>query len=1024
MFRHLLIILFVIICVKSNAQRHNFTKYNVTDGLVHSVVSAITEDTNGYIWAGTFDGGVSKFDGLRFTNYSQSNGLPSNAIQCIFTDDSGKIWFGTEEDGLMSYDGDDFILYNVDSGIVSNSIKQIYRHSDGNIWIATTKGINIINQNGIKEYEHNKDLTNNYVTSILEDSQGNTLIGTFNGITIINKNNEIDSLKEEDGLVNKYVVCLKQDSRGAIWIGTPLGISKYQNGKFENIVHSGSQADNWIEDIEEHPNGDIWVATRGGGVFIYNDKGFKQITDKEGLESNAVLTIYKDSSGILWLGTVGGGLHKYIDDGFTHLSKEEGLSHNLVFPITEDNDGQIWLGTYGGGINKYDPKTGEIKTYTVEDGLTGDNVFTIHKDKDNSIWLGTMSGLNKVVNGKFIQHPKYKDISIWSMIEGKKGETWIGLNSGVIRELDLNKHLYDDPSQWDNPTYGLGRAEEFKFLEGKQSASLYTKNDGFTNQSIFSMTKDAFGNIWFGSGGDGAFKYDGSNFIKYDESKGIASDYIICSILDPNGGMWFGTDKGVSYFQNDKFYNFTEQDGLSSNTINQILIDDDQNIWLGTAKGVDRLVIDEYNNLIDVSNYGKVDGFTSIETNDGSGLKDRLGNLWFGTIKGVTKIDPSKVGSNTKLTQVHISKILLFFDEVNWNEYSDSVTQWFHLPTGLTLPYNKNQLTFEFTGINMRLPEKIKYQWKLEGFDPIWSPVTDKYEANYTNIPPGDYTFLVKASNEIGIWNPEPASFHFRIEFPVWQRWWFVTMAMIIFISLLWGFIRYRINHINKMALVQQQALETERRMVESERKALRAQINPHFIFNVLNSIQFYIQDNDPLVASRYLSKFAKLMRMILENSKSSSVPLNDELEALKLYMDLEILRTEYKFEYSINIDQKIDASEIYIPPMLIQPFIENSIRHGIGPSTDAGHINIDLQLNDNIITCIIEDNGIGINASQKLNRPQNGYVSSGMKITGDRLEILNSQRSGHRMNVTITDLQDENKERHGTRVKIYIPVE
>lgn len=1018
--KHFFLYLTLLLFTKSVSQHYNFKEYNVSDGLIHSTVTAITEDQRGYLWMGTYDGGISQFDGNTFVNYSEKEGFAGNRIYDIEADDKGEIWIGCEKAGLANYNGSKFTFYTTENGLNTNKVRSILFTSTGEFWIGTSGGINLMENDSIYEFKYNNLLPEYGVTSLVETRDNKILIATLKGLYIYNQG-KMDSIINVDGENKGYIYCLKEDSRGDIWIGTHRGIAKYDGEKITKYNMEGDASHNIIQAIDEDRDGNIWFATHGGGAFFYDGKVFKNMSEKNGLSNDDIYVVYKDSNGILWIG--GDGINKLFGEGFTHLTKENGLSHNRVFPIIEDKKGDIWMGTAGGGVSRYNPDSGKITNYSKKDGLTGNNAYALLESSAGEIWVATQSGLNKYEDGKFIQHPKYIGLEIWTLAEDNDENIWIGTSYGVVREENINKTLYEHVDRPSLANPGQSILEMVEFLDDSYSSVHFSSSNGFVNDMVYAANLDDDGNVWVGTYGNGVFKYSDSKFEVFNTSNGLNSNSIKRIVTDREGGMWFGTEKGISHFKDGEIKNYTQEDGLWMDVICNLVVVDNNNLWIGGAKGIQKLTFDEYGNIVGETKFGQYEGFTSIETNDVGGLLDSKGNLWFGTMKGATIVNPDLIRYKSSLTTSHITNIKLFFKEVDWMNYTDSVTNWYRLPVSLLLPYNKNQLTFEFTGINLKVPEKIRYKWKLEGFDDNWSPETNKREANYTNLPPGDYNFLVMASNEKEVWNPVPTNISFQIDYPIYQRWWFILLCIFLSMSAIWGFISYRLKHIHKIAAGQQLMLETERKMVESERKALRTQINPHFIFNVLNSIQYYIQDNDPLVASRYLSKFAKLMRMILDNSKYSSVPLEDELNALKLYMDLEILRSEYKFEYYIDVKENIDISDCKIPPMLIQPFIENSILHGIMPSSNKGIVKINLSQNDNIICCAIEDNGVGINSSLKNKQNDNSHASSGIKITTDRLDIINSQRS-NKVNIEIIDINEFDKEKTGTRVTIYIPSE
>ncbi|MDH5474352.1 MAG: histidine kinase [Cyclobacteriaceae bacterium] len=1000
-----------------HTQRYNFKEYNVTDGLIHSTVTTITEDKRGYLWMGTYDGGISQFDGNTFINFSEGENFAGYYIHDIETGNDGTIWIASNA-GLANYNGEAFISYTNSSGLITNKVRSLLFTSDDNFWIGTAEGINLMKNDSIYEFEYNHLFSKRSIRSLIETKDRSIYIGTWDGLFVY-KNNKIDSIKTIHNNSLGIIHCLKEDSKGNIWIGTHEGIIKYDGSKITKYKVGEGDVNTIIKAIEEDKEGNLWFATLGQGAFLYNGEKFISISNKNGLSTNGLFSLYKDAKDNLWIG--GGGLNKYFGKGFSHLGKNEGLVHDAVFQIVEDVNGNMWIGTES-GISYYNSVTGEINNYTEDNGLTGNTITSIIETKKGEIWVATLSGLNKFEKGKFIQHPKYIGMELWSLLEDKDGNIWIGMNHGIVKEERINKTLIEPINHMPILNNTQESIEISEFLKNSSSSVYYSGDNGFADVVSYVSSLDDDGNIWIGTNYNGLYKYSNEQFESFTIDKGLNSNTISQVVPDGKGGMWIGTDKGISHYHKGKIRNYGIKDGLWMEVIYNLVVDG-ENIWIGGTKGIQKLVFDENKNIIDNYKFDQYEGFTSIETNDKGGMKDSKGNLWFGTIKGATIVKPDAINYQTSPTTSHITDIKLFFEDVDWSNYSDSLTSWYKLPTSLILPYDKNQLTFNFVGINLKAPEKIRYKWKLEGFDNSWAPETNKMEANYTNLPPGEYTFLVMASNEKGAWNPNYSTFSFQINYPIYLRWWFITLAILVCITSIWSFILFRIKHLHKKAANQQLLLESERKMVESERKALRAQINPHFIFNVLNSIQYYIQNNESLIASRHLSKFSKLMRMILDNSKSSTVPLADEIEALELYMDLENLRSDNKFKYEIKISNSIDISDCRIPPMLIQPFIENSIRHGIIPSDKKGLITIRLSQKENIISCAIEDSGIGIKASLKNKTDEDTHISKGMAITSDRLKIINDQLRND-VSIEIIDLSEFDSKKTGTRINIYIPIE
>ena len=339
----------------------------------------------------------------------------------------------------------------------------------------------------------------------------------------------------------------------------------------------------------------------------------------------------------------------------------------------------------------------------------------------------------------------------------------------------------------------------------------------------------------------------------------------------------------------------------------------------------------------------------------------------------------------------------------------------------LRLKANENFVSFYFSSLSYTLADKNRILYKLDGFDPDWIEAGKRRFVNYTNIPSGDYTFQLKAANNEGIWNEIPVELRIHIATP----WYDTALAKIAFVllvgSLIYFLYRYRITQIRKEAKMKS---EFEKKLANTELSALRAQMNPHFIFNSLNSIESYIIKNEPFKAAEYINDFARLMRLILQNSRSQYVRLQDEIESLDLYLMMESLRFENKFEYQINLSDEIKQGRYEIPPMLIQPYVENAIWHGLMHKEEGGRVDIDISRNNGMLRCVIEDNGIGRKKSfeMKKNKRTRGKKSMGMQITEDRIQTINELYNTN-TRVQIIDKEDESGQGTGTTIVLEIPV-
>jgi hypothetical protein len=510
-------------------------------------------------------------------------------------------------------------------------------------------------------------------------------------------------------------------------------------------------------------------------------------------------------------------------------------------------------------------------------------------------------------------------------------------------------------------------------------------------------------------------------------SEGIAANSIRCFNEDNNGYLWLGTaGSGISNFPlykktvTVKSYDF--RNGLTSSNIYLLSHEGNDIIFVGTESGLDRLKLDRDNNIIDVKHYSKAEGFTGIETCQGAVYNEPNGAIWFGTINGLSRYNPQNKTKNEKPPKIDFTDIRLFYDPLSKTEFADQMGAWNKPVKKLILPYKQNHITFDFVGLNFSNPEKVLYQWKLEGFDREWSPGSNQRTVTYSNLPAGDFTFLLKACNEDFVWTKIPEKISFRILKPFWLQWWFIVVSVISFGGILFFFYKRRVKKLNARLEEQRQKLELQKNMLELEQKALRLQMNPHFIFNALNSIQSQIGGGNEQTARYYLAKFAKLMRRILDNSRVPLITLEEEIDTLENYLMIEKFAGGDIFDYEININPNIEKDYIKIPPMLLQPFAENAIKHGFKNLDKRGKLEISFEEINGFIECSITDNGIGREKAGELKQKSEAFhKSTALMVTQERLDLINKI---NRVNlIEIKDLVEEDGTPVGTSVIIRIPI-
>ncbi|HEY0030444.1 MAG TPA: two-component regulator propeller domain-containing protein [Bacteroidia bacterium] len=971
--------LLLLLAFKSEAQSTFFRNYSVEDGLPFINVSTVFQDSRGNLWSGGY-GGLSKFDGTSFTNFSPKEGLLNHYVTTISEDNQGNLWIGTIS-GINKYDGKSFTGFTKKNGLISNSVTTSIKDKKGDLWFGTDKGI-----------------------SKLTD-------GVFINFSVIN------------GLVGNSVKCLFLDKAGNLWIGTSEGISVFDGKKFTNFTTSNGLSTNIINGISEDKKGSIWIATTNG-ICKLSNKVFTCYNEDQGLTDNNATSILVDYKNTLWIGT-SKGLVKFIDEKFTKYSIKRDQNSNLVSCLYEDYEHNLWIGTYS-GLFKY--RGSPFVTYGIHDGLTNNFIFGVLRDSKNNLWVGSQGGgLYKYSQEGFAQYNKSNGLDangVNMIFEFSPGILWLGTDKGLmISDGKTFSKRQDTSSVWNasiNVIYKdsknniwLGSAGRIYKYDGKTFSCFFLK--GLAEKfEIWTIIEDKQGTVWIGSYQGGLFRYDGKTFVEYSSQLGLKNDSYLASLVDKEGNLYFGALDGLWMYNpstpEKKPVNFTSDDGMSSDLVYSLTFGSSQDeIWIGTNQGLNRLNIDVFKKkgLKDIVQFGKQEGFSGVECNGNGAFNDKDGSIWFGTVYGLIKYDPKEYIANIFESKISITQYRLF--------YKDTV-----LSDKTHLAYSDNSITFNYSGICLTNPGKVKYSHILEGFEKSWSPPSKERFATYSNLPPGKYAFKVVSSNNEGIWNKNPAIFTFTIDRPFWKTWVFMLSSSFVLIFALLFSIRFRIRRIK---LREKRKTELNKKIANIESQALRAQMNPHFIFNTLSSIQHYISNNDTDAALKYLSKFAKLMRRIMDNSKQPMIAVAEEIKALELYLELEIMRFDKKFEYHIEVDPDIDQTYDRVPSMLIQPYVENAIIHGLLPKQGNGKISITLQKQGDTIQCTIEDNGIGRQKSLefKKNRVQQ-HKSMGMSITQERLDILNSSLNSN-INSEIIDLF-ENGEAAGTKVRLIIPLE
>lgn len=976
------------------SQVFNVTRYSTDEGLTQSQVMALWQDRLGYLWLGTHRG-LDRFDGQHFTHYGPEEGMRGTFLSEICEDQIGHLWI-LSDIGITTFDGIVFKDLTLPEVLPLPSLSCLANDQQGKIWLGT-------NNQGLWQWDadsfrqektHLPGLDKGQILSLYGAKDHSMWVGTRQGAYQLTDS----SLTFIPGLEEIPILSIHESSQGKMFFGTEDGLFQYANGTSQPIKFPADLDDRRVYAMAVDGRGRLWIGT-GNGVG-YLDPGSTQLVPlqrNDGLLRVRLTDAVLDREDNVWFGTDGGGIRKITEGVFATYGIKDGFSSNLAKSFLEDEQGRIWASTKDRGINVYDGQR-VVKKYTSRtDGIGGDDICYSFEDSRGAFWFASYNGtLTRYQGGVFRVFDAEDGLicgAAYCVVEQSPGNYLIGTDVGVYR--------YD----------------------GQHISLELTTAEGLPSNVVYQILPDKQGDIWIGTANGLAVQSPRASTVTAIGDSVLRKN-ILTLVEDPAGRIWAGSSTGLVWVEDRKAYPLRISGAAGASTIVSLIIDNEQHLWIGTENGAYRLNVATFDSSeakLLFEHYTQKDGLPSLECNANAAFIDRRNNLWIGTAEGAIMRPANTLPRPTQRPPLVYISHVLGLNAQGWQAGGYSLGDDM-LPDRLVLPYSENRLTFQFIGISLRSPKQVEYRVKLEGQDKDWQKPLGT-AIPYTNLKPGKYTFLVTAKLQSEPWDyGSNASFSFVIESPIYQQWWFLLLAFAIVSFTVWFIANSIINR--RQQERERQRIRNTAEKLQLEHQALYAMMNPHFTFNALQSIQNFIQQNDKKSAHKFLSRFAKLVRKNLDSTKEDFISLNEEVDRLKLYLDLEKMRFPEKFDYEVRISPEIDAYEIQIPPMLLQPFVENSIKHGIMPLSSDGMISIDiLPEEDDYMRILIQDNGIGIKASKAMqrNRPSD-HVSKGMKITQDRLELFaRMTEKGYALD--IREETDEVGEVIGTLVDIKLPM-
>lgn len=771
-----------------------FKSYSVENGLSQSQVFVIKQDSKGFLWIGTYGGGVNRFDGQTFEKITRKQGLVDNVVYDILEDRSGHIWIATPN-GLSCFDGLGFCNFTDSTGLNHNEVWSMLEDRNGVLWFGLHGGgVNLFDGKSFSVLSTENGLVNNFVNSLYEDSDGIIWVATEGGVSRYD-GKRFKNFSQKDGLPARGIWAIARDASGRLLVGTMgEGVYGLNGDRFERDPRSDLLPNQAVGDLVLDESGRLWVAT-DGGIASFDEDGSKIFGKSEGLPDTKIWDLHEDREGNLWIASEAGV--STFRRGFVNFSKSNGLASDVVWSILEDRRGVVWFATDEGALKMVN---GQFKSVTKSHGLIDNLVYDIVEDQNGNLWFGTELGVSRYDGSRFINFGSgtVLDDAILGVHADRRGQMWFATEwNGVVR--------YD----------------------GSRFSRL-GENEGFKDCSVWAVWEDHKGEMWFGTDKYGIYRFNGETGKYLTSRNGLSDDGISSIIQDSENVYWIGTfTGGVNRLEIDgadlRIDTFSVDHGMSNEEVLSLTFGQGGDLWVGTNRGVNRLDMKAYKATGEkiIRQYGASEGFDGVECNHGAGYLDSKGRLWFGTIGGLNRYDPENDRPNQIEPLTMIRGIRLFLEPLQWEGYADSLDRRTLLPVNLKLSYDKNHVTFDFAGISLTLPDKVLYQFRLYGFENNWSPVSSHKHATYANLSPGHYVFEVKARNGSGVWNEVPTTFAFVITPPFWSTWWFYLMCLVFGTVAVTGFVRFRTRFLQKQRLALEKAVDEKTRALEEEKERL-----------------------------------------------------------------------------------------------------------------------------------------------------------------------------------------------------------
>ncbi|WP_353485069.1 histidine kinase [Haliscomenobacter sp.] len=959
-----------------------FRQYTTDDGLASSETYCIIQDKQGYIWISS-DNGVSRFDGYQFRNYGLKDGLKENVIFEMHLDTLGRLWMQAMGGNLYYLDGETIRPY-WNNGVLQNFKNRpdvgkgfIVEGAGETVHIATlTYGvISISKAGGTTIYPHPEPSFRQVF-----ERKGQAINAAFNHLDAEVQKAYQEKLRQQNRISPVYFHTSKglrafpdlyySNIENVQKVETfRLGEEKYLCQTYDDVWFIQNGQIRWryhfpydILHARLMQDGQLFVGLhRYQGLWVYPSvEAFRQGRGENWLPGQSVSYFMEDRAGGRWFTTNESGVFYAPANAFLIHDQKTGLPDEKVTALTLKNEKEVYVGLGNGEIWSRQPKSEKwMKLTSIPGKGSIRDLYFDHQAQ--RLWAGRD-------NLVYLQQNKWIEYS--ATLEREKSITTANriTTSPTGERLWLSNHM------------------GFMSIEFPQM-KLANLQMGH-GQRTYVVREDFMRRVWVGRP-EGLFELKDGILLERQNLHPAFALRVEDIVLLPDSTLAVATKGGgIVFWKNGKHEQLTTAQGLCADMLECVYADEKGVVWAGTLNGLNRIS----------GSWGKrkVEAITvahGLPSNEISRITSSGENVWVATSKGLVHFSKKPIN--------HFSPRPILASVLANNQPLD-------LSKPLALLWNKNNLEINFFAINFKMNGKIPYRYRMDGG--AWAQTLNG-SLNFPALPPGQRFFEVQAQNEDGIWSA-PTSLRLAIHPPWWDTWWFRIGTIVVALSMLFFVYKYRIGRLKKQNQIQQQ-------ITELERAALQAQMNPHFIFNCLNSIQNYILQNEKESAILYLGRFAGLVRSVLNASVAGKIRLEDELNLLNNYLALEKLRFKDRFTYEVKTADGFNVFELSIPPLLVQPYVENALLHGMSGKTSGGKVSVLFKKIANYLEVSIQDNGTGFNGESGPGKNAKKHKSFGMSITSNRLKLLADKKENEAVHTR--SILDEHGQVCGTKVTILI---